>query len=295
MEKQYAIMFADIVGSTKLYDTLGDIKAEQYVLSCIQRMTEITSSHKGHVIKTIGDEIMACFDSADAAVEAAINIQKDISANQSNKLFIRIGLNYGNVIERNNDLYGGAVNVAGIMTSIAKALQIITTDDLVVMLSHNLAKKTRLFDQSNVKGKSNTLNIYQVIWEDEKNITQLSVSSILQKINESTRSIILNVVGEEIAFADSDFGPAVEIGRDESCNITLDAQHVSRIHLTLGYSRGKFVLTDKSTNGTFVQFNGQDELFIRREELTLLGEGTVCLGEPVAKCENAIIRFSVLS
>ena len=65
-------------------------------------------------------------------------------------------------------------------------------------------------------------------------------------------------------------------------------------HLTLGLSRGKFVLTDKSTNGTYVQFNGQDELFIRREELTLLGEGTICLGEPVAKSEGVIIRFSVI-
>jgi len=294
MEKQYAIMFADIVGSTKLYDTLGNIKAERHVMACIRMMTDITISHKGRVIKTIGDEIMSCFDSADAAVEAAIDIQKSISADDSNKLFIRIGLHYGNVIERDDDLYGDAVNVARKMTDIATALQIITTDNLVIMLNHKLASRTRLFDQSSVKGKSLILNIYQVNWENEENITRLSSSSVLKKANGMARSIVLNVFGEELVFADNDFGSAVLIGRHVSCNIIVDTQYVSRMHLSLGLSRGKFVLTDKSTNGTYVQFNGQDELFIRREELALQGGGTICLGESVVNCENATIRFNVV-
>lgn len=294
MEIQCAIMFADVAGSTKMYDTLGDTEAEKQISWCIQTMSDITNNYDGHVIKTIGDEIMASFDSADDAIEAAIEMQSSISGDTSNALAIRIGLQYGYAIKRNYDLYGDAVNVAARMAGIAKALQIITTEYLFNQLSADLADKARLFDRTSVKGKDTELYIYQINWEEKSRVTRIATSHDMNKVSVLTQAIALKIMGKEKLLFIEDFGSAVSIGRDGSCSITLDAQYASRTHVTLDLRRGKFILTDQSTNGTYVQFNGQEELFIRREEITLLGEGTICLGESASNGSPTTIRFSIL-
>lgn len=294
MEKQYAIMFADVAGSTRMYDTLGDAEAEKQIAWCIQTMTDTTNRHGGRVIKTIGDEIMACFDSADDAAEAAIDMQTNISGDHSNDLNIRIGMQYGTAIDRDGDLYGDAVNVAARMAGVAKALQIITTKDLVDQLNPELASKSRLFDRTTVKGKFAELDIHQINWEEETKVTQFAFTQDIQKASTAKQTIVLKTAGKESIYTDEDLNPAISIGKDPSCTITLDAQFASRSHASLESRRGKFVLLDSSTNGTYVRFKDQDDIFIRREELTLLGDGLISLGEAVTPNSPAIISFSVL-
>ncbi|HHJ36082.1 MAG TPA: adenylate/guanylate cyclase domain-containing protein [Gammaproteobacteria bacterium] len=294
MKKYYAIMFADVAGSTKMYDTLGDVEAEKQISWCIQTMSDITRQHGGHVVKTIGDEIMASFVSADDAAEAAIEMQNSISGDPSNALKIRIGLQYGSAIERDKDLYGDAVNVAARMAGIAKALQIITTEDVFKQLKPALVDKTRLFDRASVKGKSAELHIYQINWEEESQVTRFATSLDMKKINAMKQAIVLKILDEEKLLSVEDFTAAISIGRDDSCGISLDAQYASRSHATLDLRRGKFILIDQSTNGTYVQFNGQEELFIRREEIMLQGEGSISLGESVSSGSPTVMRFSVL-
>ena len=67
-----AIVFADISGSTRLYESLGDQTARQLIAECLEVMTEQVAKYSGTVIKTIGDEIMCTFPSANQAVEAAM-------------------------------------------------------------------------------------------------------------------------------------------------------------------------------------------------------------------------------
>ena len=54
-EAQLAVLFADVSGSTQLYDTQGDVRARSIVARCIVVMTEVTHRHDGTLIKTIGD------------------------------------------------------------------------------------------------------------------------------------------------------------------------------------------------------------------------------------------------
>ena len=71
-----AILFADIVDSSRLYATYGDAEARRIVSACLDRMTQIVSEHRGAVVKTIGDEIMCSFPSADEAVTAAVQMHR---------------------------------------------------------------------------------------------------------------------------------------------------------------------------------------------------------------------------
>ena len=77
-DKELAIVFADVVGSTELYESLGDDEARETVGRCVECMKECTIELRGEVIKTMGDEVMSTFDSADDAMLAASEMQQRI-------------------------------------------------------------------------------------------------------------------------------------------------------------------------------------------------------------------------
>ena len=294
MNNRCAIMFADVAGSTQMYDKLGNAEAEKQIAWCVNAMSDVTHRFHGRVIKTIGDEVMACFDTADTAVDAAIEMQASISGNASNELAIRIGMQFGEVIVRDGDLFGDSVNVAARMAGVAKAMQIITTEDLVSELSANRFAKTRLFDSTTVRGKLRELHIHQVIWEEEASVTQFAVP--VEKNNHSApkiQTLQLRFSDQIKNYRSDSFDGAVSIGRGDNCTIPLNAQFASRLHVNLECRRGKFVLVDHSTNGTYVQFREQGEIFLRREEMILTGEGIISLGESVKQDSPSLIHFSI--
>ena len=110
-----AVLFADVAGSTQLYETLGDEAARLLVGNCLQSLSRVTERHGGRVVKTIGDELMCRFPSADAAVTAARVMQemtRKMSSAGGVTPSIRAGLHYGSMIEEDGDLFGDAVNLA---------------------------------------------------------------------------------------------------------------------------------------------------------------------------------------
>ncbi len=291
---QCAIMFADIAGSTRLYNQLGDDKAELLISTRLNIMRNITANNNGRVIKTIGDEIMCQFPGAEDAALAATEMHiKKVTSDNSEPLNIRIGLHFGNTIIKDNDIFGDAVNIAARMAAIAKANQSIATESFVQLLSSDEKSRTRLFDNTRVKGIDKEIKIYQLLWE-EANVTTFATAQHIQKISNAKISIVLKFNGEECFYTDSDITSAISIGRDDSCDITIDAKFASRSHVNLEYRRGKFVLIDHSTNGTYIKLDKQNYIFIRREELPLIGEGYISLGEDYNKENSTNIYFSVL-
>lgn len=293
-DNQCAIMFADIAGSTQLYNQLGDDKAESLISTRLAIMSNITANNNGRVIKKIGDEIMCQFPSAEDAALAATEMHiKRVTSDNSQPLNIRIGLHFGNTIAKDNDIFGDAVNIAARMAAIAKENQSITTESFVELLSGNAKSRTRLFDSARVKGINEEIKIYQLLWE-EGNVTTLAAAQHIQPISEANVFIVLRFNGEERFYTDGDITTPISIGRDNACDMTIDAKFASRLHANLEFRRGKFVLVDQSTNGTYVKPNNQSNIFIRREELPLFGEGYISLGESYKKENISNIYFSVL-
>ncbi len=292
--KQCAIMFADIAASTRLYNQLGDNKAEFFISTRLAIMCDITSNNNGRVIKKIGDEIMCQFPSAEDAALAATEMHvKKVTSDDSEPLNIRIGLHFGNTIEKDHDIFGDAVNIAARMAAIAEANQSITTESFVQLLSSNSKSKTRFFDSARVKGIDKEIKIFQLLW-DEGDVTIFATAQHIQQISKAKVSIVLKFNGEERFYTDSDITTAISIGRDDACDLIIDATFASRSHVNLEFRRGKFVLVDHSTNGTYVKLNDQDEIFIRREELPLIGEGYISLGENYKPENTTNIYFRVM-
>jgi hypothetical protein len=112
---ELAILFADVVGSTKLYEQMGDEKARDMVAICIDIMRTATEQHNGTVIKTMGDEVMSTFPTVDDALNAAGQMQQAILAHPELKVdgqpvSIRIGCHFGPVVLENRDIFGAAVH-----------------------------------------------------------------------------------------------------------------------------------------------------------------------------------------
>lgn len=287
---EVAVMFADVAGSTKLYDKLGDIKAQKKINSCIAMMSGFVQRNSGEVVKTIGDEIMCRFPTVDNACLACKNIQEYIEEKtQDNKsqLQIRMGMHFGEVLVKKADLFGDTINVAARMTEIAKARQIIVTKEVSERISSNIGVNTREFDLIKVKGKAEDTTIYEVFWEGG-DLTVLSSPATGAKVG--TKELVLSYgnAEEEIPSNTSGF----LIGRGNRCDFIVNSNLASRIHASIEYHRGKFVLIDQSSNGTYIEDGNGKAVYLRREELPLVGEGSISLGEPVAKNKNHVIRYS---
>lgn len=280
MKKQFsAIMFADIAGSTRIYSQLGDKKAEHLISQHLNKMANITRDYQGRVIKTIGDEIMCQFPNAINAAQAAIKMQQQKSWIENGlAMNLRIGLHIGGIVEKEGDIFGDAVNMAARVTAIAKSKQIITTEYFIQSLEKNPTIKTRLFDKTPIRGFDGNIKIYQILWELD-DATDFAIapdsSPLLQEC--TILSLIFNA--KEQFYSHDNMKTALTIGRDQHCDIPVYTQFVSRSHLQLEFRRGKFVLIDHSTNGTYIKFKHQQEIFLRREELALIGEGSIGLGE----------------
>lgn len=290
---ELAILFADVVGSTRLYELMGDVRARDMVAICIDCMRSATDQHHGTVIKTMGDEIMATFPSADEALNAAAQMQQQISAHAQLKIegqavAIRVGCHFGPVVLENRDVFGATVHTANRMTSQAKAGQIITTAATVERLSPEWRASVRQIDVAMIKGQGSEVTLYEVLWQTE-DVTSMVPAIAMQARGARTMRLRLRFQDREI-FLD-EHHPNVAIGRAEDNDLVIKGNLISRIHARIEINRNKFVLIDQSTNGTFVQTKGGEEAFVRRDSLQLKGEGMIGLGRLPEAESPQTIRF----
>lgn len=286
-------MFADVTGSTRLYEALGDDNANRIIGKVIDIMAAITEGYEGYVIKTIGDEIMCRFPSATDTVRCAIECQEEISQGiqgEDVEISIKVGLHFGPaILMEDGDVFGDAVNVAARMAGIAKGAQIITTQDTVSQLDADLQDMSRQFDRTNVKGKEEEIIVYQVVWEESDDVTRIEINT--GDVEEDLKYLSLEFKGNETKMASDDPRTFV-IGRGVQSDLLCKTKLASRTHATLEFRRGKFLLTDQSSNGTFVKTDDGESIFLRRQELMLWGSGYIGLGEEVSKDDpDNIIRY----
>lgn len=287
-----AILFADVAGSTKLYEALGDVAAQAAIAQTLSVLAKITGTFRGTVVKTIGDEIMCRFATADDALQAACVMQDQIKTTpaQGVPLAIRIGLHYGPAIldTTNGDLHGNGVNIAARMAAIAQAHQVITTGGTVDRSSPEIGARARVYDRAQIKGKAEAMDVYEVIWELEEDVTRLGLNPVIQS-GDAAKQLQLYYQDRELLLRPEQANKV--IGRGQQCDLPVEADLASRAHCRFEYSRGKFVLVDQSTNGTFVQTQDGKEVYLRREGLPLWGKGVISLGKSVAEERDHLIHF----
>jgi class 3 adenylate cyclase len=277
---EVAIVFADVVGSTQLYEKFGDTKASETVAACLDIMKEATYQYNGTVIKTIGDEVMSTFESVDEAMGACVVMQTRISVEGMKTagipVAIRIGCHYGPVVQEQNDIFGAAVHTANRMTSQAKASQIVISGLTVEQMSTELRIQTRQIDVATIRGRLDEVALFELVWQPDEATSMLPTIEWESRLERASK-LLLNFKDSTVEVSDQ--RKSVNIGRADDNDVVVKGNLISRIHAKIEMRRGKFVLVDQSTNGTFLQNVQGQESFVRRDYAELGNEGTIGLGQ----------------
>jgi class 3 adenylate cyclase len=289
------ILFADVAGSTRLFETKGDVEARRLTSMVLDALAIVCAQYGGRVIKTIGDEIMCTIPTALDGVLAARDMQRRMARDINfvrDSLAVRIGLHFGPALEENGDVYGDAVNTAARMTSLAKREQIVTTATTVAGLGAN-APETRGLGRARVSGKLLPIEIVDVVWqEDTSGMTMVQsairIGDIAGAVAQKNK-LKLRHRGNLIEL-DEDSEPFM-MGREASNNLQVEADWVSRTHAQIEFKRGHFMLCDRSTNATYVTIGQDAELRLHRDEVHLRKSGSISMGQSAAINTHDIIHF----
>lgn len=292
---EVAILFADVVGSTQLYEQLGDVRAREMVAQSLVIMRDAVEHFNGTVIKTMGDEVMATFPTADDAMSAARRMQEAISqdmtlAHSHGHVAIRIGCHFGPVVQEDRDVFGAAVHTANRMTSQAKAEQIITTQATIDRLSSEWQSLVRQIDVATVRGKSDEVVLFEVLWQPDEATSMLPGVGLGNK-PPTARRVKLRCQNQEVIVGEG--RKTATLGRADDNDVVVKGTLISRLHARIEVSRGKITLIDESTNGTFVQVEGGDEFFVRRDSTELTGQGVIGLGRIAQPGTDLAIHYTV--
>lgn len=274
-----AVLFADVSGSTALYEVLGDERAFALIADCLALMSDCTTEARGRVVKTIGDAVMAVFDSPEDAAAAAAEMQQRIdrlAPEQGVRLGLRIGFHHGPVVERDHDVFGDTVNLASRLCDLASRGQIITDVDSARRLPAVLMPSLRRLFSIPVKGKEQEVELVEIMWQAADDEMTAIVTTPTTSAAGRAR-LELEFGGTRL-----ELGPKrrkVTIGRDADADFSINHSTVSRAHAVIERRREHFVLADHSSNGSFVTFEGRPEIKLQHEEMTLVGHGWIAFGQ----------------
>lgn len=267
-----AILFADIGGSTALYEAVGDAEAHRRVAESLALMREAIEANHGTLLRTVGDAALASFERVDDACRAAFEIQR---RHARGPLSVRVGFHLGPVIPDRGDVYGGAVNVAARVAAFARTDEIVATEAAIAALSAEHRARATLLERREMRGLARPLEIHRLRWQ-ERDVTITHVAdaaaahaALAGRLVLERGTLTLTLEGE---------GGALDIGRAEDNDLVVDDACASRRHARLEARRGQFRLLDQSTNGTWLLREGRAPLHLRRDAIALDGSGYLGLG-----------------
>ena len=291
-DNEVAILFADIAGSTRLYETVGDEVAERLVNTTLSQLSAIVERCHGTTIKSSGDDVMCRFESMAHALDAAREMHQYLAdktaPTKDYKISVRVGAHQGPVIESAGDIYGDAVNTAARIVALARGGKTLISGYGFEQLDDAARKRCQHFTTTTVKGKELPIEVYDVTWEQTEELTRIvgnETASALQT------TLVIRYADNVIRLSARTLTSA-SIGRGQDCDLVIPSQQASRQHCRIECNRGKYILVDNSSNGCYVT-HSQTEMFFHQERVPLLGEGYISLGEPSANNRDFLLHYAI--
>jgi hypothetical protein len=139
--------------------------------------------------------------------------------------------------------------------------------------------QTRQIDVATVRGRIDEVALFELLWQPDEATSMLPT---IEWENKGRNASKLTLSFRDKSVVVTDQKKNVNMGRADDNDLVVKGNLISRIHARVEKRRGKFILIDQSTNGTFLQNVRGEEIFIRRDSTELVGEGIIGLGR-VAK------------
>jgi hypothetical protein len=238
--------------------------------------------------------LIGLFPSADSAFGAACSVQQVCREHGHGSALadVRILL-----YRHGEDLAGDVVpSTAGRIGELAEQLlkqvppgQIFATRTICGHLSELSQARFRLYEQATA-GTNTGEQLCQVICNEET-VTRLAIPTRHQESTGTTRSLNLRWRDNTMTLIPE--SPSLTIGRGDHSDIQIESELASRNHARLGFQQTNFILADQSTNGTFVQIDDDDEVFLHHEQIVLRGGGVISLGRHIRAGRGKLIYFKL--
>ena len=284
-----AVLFADICDSVGIYERYGNARGLEIAEESMQRMMQLTESNGGKVIRTQGDGVKSLFSTVDSAYDAAVKMQ---SSHRDSVCDIKVAFSYGPLLTAQDDVFGDTVHLAARLLGLARFGEILLPGDTVKQLSASRGACTRLLDTTRVKGRSDPVDVFRVNQSEDGTMTdtrtQVTMAPTTNRPVPVSRLFLLHP-GGECRYEATD--RAMTIGRAETCDVVVNSGYASRQHARIQLKRNYFLLTDQSTNGTYVTNQDNEPVFLKRESVQLIGYGVISLGRPPTYAPDDDIRF----
>jgi adenylate cyclase len=286
-----AVLLVDVVGSTPLYESVGNAVAMDRIADWRESLCALVRLHGGEFISSKGDDVLSIFDDPTAAFSAAAQMREPATL----PISFHAGLHFGPVIRAGADIYGDAVNLTARLAAIANPGEILISQSLVDRLSPVHKDSLGFLDKVNLKGKGGACNIYAFLDHDRSLNTQISIGRLSKIAAQETPTcgfgVTLRYNGQSISCLDNE---TLTIGRSSDCSLVIDRQWVSRHHATVRVANGRVQLVERSSSGTFVSMRPGQEVLVRREDVLLLGSGTISPGLQSTSDGAQVVHFEIV-
>jgi adenylate cyclase len=299
------ILFADLRGSTSMYETLGNTDASTVVTQTVALMARIVANHRGIVVKTLGDGLMAMFEAPSHAIAAAdemheslerIGAPGDGSLSPRARLVplkLQVGLAHGEVVKMSGDVFGDAVNVAARLLDHASDNETLATSGTVDGLDDPERSRFRSLDRMQLRGRVEPVHVY--LLEATRRFGDTAATAFGDIVPTAPDPEAIRLIWDHLNRVYAGTSLPVVLGRSPQATYIIDDTRVSRSHARIDWHGGTFQLVDLSYNGTYVRFDHDPEIIsLRRGACTLHGSGVIGLGTPPSDVGGPCVRFEIL-
>jgi adenylate cyclase len=302
------VLFADLRGSTSMYETLGNAEATTVVTQSVALIARVIEEHGGQVVKTLGDGLMAIFPGPSLAMQASDDMHDSLARGGQPlpgpadlaetrpppvSLKLQVGLAHGEVVEMSGDVFGDAVNVAARLLDHAGDNETLATSAVVDGIEDWERSRFRSLDRMQLRGRVEPVHVY--LLEAVRRFGDTAATAFGDMAPASTEPEGIRLIWLDLNRIYSGTSLPVILGRSPQATYIIDDNRVSRSHARIDWHGGTFQLTDLSYNGTYVRFDNDPEIIsLRRGACTLHGAGVIGLGTPPSEPVSPCVRFEVM-
>jgi len=297
------ILFADLRGSTSMYETLGNADASTVVTQTVTLMARIIAHHNGFVVKTLGDGLMAMFERPSDAVASSQDMHESLerigvpaqlgTPARQIPLKLQVGLDHGEVVQMSDDVFGDAVNVAARLLDHASDNETLATSNVVDRLGDWEQSRFRSLDRMQLRGRVEPVHVH--LLEPMRRFGDTAATAFGDIVPSAPEPEAIRLVWLDLVRVFAGPSLPVVLGRSPQATYIIDDTRVSRSHARIDWHGGTFQLVDLSYNGTYVRFDHDPEIIsLRRGSCTLHGSGVIGLGTPPSDAAGASVRFDIL-
>ena len=262
------VLFADLRGSTSLFERLGNVEATSVITHTVTELAKSVVGCGGVVVKTLGDGLMAVFEASVPAAQAAGLMQDTLerlvtrgsehgASAGLRALRLQVALARGEIVEMGGDCFGDAVNVAARLLDHAGDNETLLTDEVFAGLPREQQVRFRSLDWMHLRGRAEPVHVHLL---GGKRASTDVVATAFGAVAPSAEPDGIRLIWQRTNRVYASLRLPVVLGRSPQSAFCVDDSRVSRQHARLDWHGGVFSLADLSYNGTYVRFDNDPEI-----------------------------------